>query len=364
MVRSNSLFKEVKDLGVEGHSAVVNAVIQSEAWDAESQPAIAVVVSTYRRPNYLQALIRCLEDQDLPNDQFEVVIVDNGSGDGTWSELESNAESTKLRLAVARVETNRGAGGGRNAGLSLVRAPLVAFTDDDCLPASGWLSALLQSFEGGAAVIQGRVEPDPDGLVGCGPWDQIVEIHGMTPWFETANVAYRRDAMTAVGGFDEGDKLTARHGGGRAFGEDAVLAARVISAGGLPAFAEDAIVRHRVIRRSYWRLAREWRDFIGFPGLVQRSDFAAQTLWMRVFLNKETAIFDAAVGSVLLAIATRRPYFALGALFWARRRVHLIRRTGATKVQTLLLLGPRAGIEAVGLVSLVRGSVRHRRLVL
>jgi glycosyltransferase involved in cell wall biosynthesis len=343
-------------------AASLVADTSSPSWDGDV-PEIAVVVSTYRRPDYLSGLLDALERQSIHPTRYEVVLVDNGSGDGTWDRLAPLVAATPLRARAVRLAENRGPGGGRNAGFAHSRAPLVAITDDDCLPSATWLEHLLAGFAAGADVLQGVVAPDPR-EADRRWWDHTVDISGPSPWFETSNVAYRRTAIEAVGGFDERDPLTAQHGGGRAFGEDAVLGARVVAAGGRRGWAGDAVVHHRIVRSTYRHQLREWRNLRGFPGLVRRSAIGEESLYLSVFLNRQTAQFDLAVAGAVGAILTRRPWLLAAALPWARNRWSSTRSRTDDRIEAAARVAQRGLIEAVGLVSLVEGSVRHRRLVL
>jgi glycosyltransferase involved in cell wall biosynthesis len=333
----------------------------SPSWSGDI-PEIAAVVSTYRRPQYLAGLVAAFEGQTLARDRFEVVLVDNGSGDETWEQLSALVRDAAFRVRAVRLPANRGPGGGRNAGFAASRAPLVAITDDDCLPSATWLEHVLGGFATGADVLQGVVAPDPRESE-RGWWDHTVDISGPSPWFETSNVAYRRSAIDAVGGFDERDPLTAQRGG-RAFGEDAVLGARVVAAGGRRGWAGDAVVHHRIVRSTYRRQLGEWRNLRGFPGLVRRSAVGEESLYMSVFLNRRTAQFDLAVAGVVAALLTRRPWLAAAAVPWARRRYLEARQRTGSPLEAVGRVAQRGLIESVGLVSLVEGSLRHRKLVL
>jgi glycosyltransferase involved in cell wall biosynthesis len=326
---------------------------------------IAVVVSSFRRSRYLPGLVRALEAQTLGTGRFEVVLVDNGSDDDTWDQLVSLVNPTSVRVCAIRLPENRGPGGGRNAGIERSRAPLVAITDDDCLPVPVWLDQVLLAFEDGADVVQGPVHADIDGIAELGWWwNHTVDILGPSPWFETSNVAYRRTALEAVGGFDEADSLTAQRGGGRAFGEDAVLGARVIASGGRRAWATEAVVHHRVVPSSYRHQLSEWRNLVGFPGLVRRSPIGTESMYAGMFLNKETALFDLAVVGGVAALMTRQPAFLIAGLPWLRRRWGVTRARSRSDAEAALRVLQRGVLEAVGFVSLLEGSVRHRRLVL
>ncbi|MBA2496375.1 MAG: glycosyltransferase [Acidimicrobiia bacterium] len=336
----------------------------SESWTAGDDPSVSVVISTFNRAGYLRELVTALEAVIAPAGGFEVVIVDNGSGDATWSTLVELVE-TRLALAVVRVATNRGPGGGRNVGLSLARGQFVAFTDDDCLPTPGWLEGVVARFADVAVdVVQGRVSPHPAQEAVMGPWDHTVAVGGPTPFFETSNVAYRRRALQRVGGFDEDDPLTARHAGGRAFGEDAVLGWRVVQTGGARAWADDAVVHHRCVPSTYLDLLRSYRWLEGMPGLAGRSGVVRESLYRRVFLNHQTAKVDLALLAVSAAVVLRRPWPLAATAPWVRMRwpeaVHRVRR----RRRAPAYLAARFVIEAYGASAFLRGSIRHRRIVL
>jgi glycosyltransferase involved in cell wall biosynthesis len=332
-------------------------------WNTPIQPRIATVISTYRRPQFLPELLDSLARQTLPADQFEVIVVDNGSGDATAEVLADLVATTSLRLAVVLLPQNRGPGGGRNAGLALVTAPAVAITDDDCLPSPGWLSAMLDAIEDGAGLVQGEVHADP-ACATTGPWDHVKWITEPTPFFETCNVAYRMDLVRQVGGFDEHDALTAQVSG-RAFGEDALLASRLIGAGARPVFCRQSLVHHRVIPADFAHFLRDQRNLVGFPGLGARSPQVANWFWHRYFLSRHTAAFDLAVVGAVAAAVTRKRWPLLAIVPWLCRRLPEARHlAGPDRWRTPQRLGQLVVGDAVSLASLVEGSVKHRRVVL
>src|SRR5262245_61414849 len=104
---------------------------------------VSVVVPTYRRAANLPRLVAALEAQTLPADRFEVVLVDNGSDDDTPAVLAELAASTRLHLVPLRIDVNEGPARARNAGWRASSAPLVAFTDDDCVPRPDWLEQVV-----------------------------------------------------------------------------------------------------------------------------------------------------------------------------------------------------------------------------
>ena len=332
----------------------------SRSWPDARPPAVSVHVSTFRRPRFLPDLIDRLEAQTMSRQEFEVVIVDNGSGDETWSVLRERAVRTPLRMAVLRLDENRGPAGARNVATRHSRGALLAFTDDDCLPAPTWLARLVDAAGGAAVVVQGRTEPDPQGG-GEGPWARSIRIVAPTSLFETCNIAYRRPAFDAAGGFDEEHGVSARPGG-RAFGEDVLLGAKVLADGGSRAFAADALVHHRNLPASYGDHLRSMRELAGFPALARESAVLSDALWARVFLTERTAAFDLARASGVGALLLRRPVLALGGLPWVLRTWPMTRAHGGRP--GLVRLAQLAVADAVGAAALLEGSVRHRRPVL
>jgi hypothetical protein len=104
------------------------------------------------------------------------------------------------------------------------------------------------------------------------------------------------------------------------------------------------------------------RRLSGFPWLAREVPEVAALLQGGVFLSRRTLELDLAVASVLAAVASRRPVLALGALPWARRRTKTARGRQGRPVG--IRLTQEAYADLVGLTALVRGSVRHRKLVL
>lgn len=337
----------------------------SQTWEGGAEPAVSVVVSSFGRSGYLAELFDALEQQDLGYDAFEVVVVDNGSKDDTWATLQQLVARTPLRLLAVHLPENRGPGGGRNAGAGRARAPVIAITDDDCLPTPGWVRRVRDAFaDGVVSVLQGRVEPRPEELAQAAPWDHTIWVTEPSPFFETCNVAYRRDGFDAVGGFDEDDPLF-RPRSGRAFGEDAVLAWRILERGGAAAFADEAVVHHRCVPGTFLDHVRDVRHAAGFPGLAQRSPLVAEWLRGGLFLSGNSFAFDLGVLGVVASLGVRRPgpLLALAPWLWFRG-TRAVRQAHGDLPRAAVVLAQFAAVDATILASLLEGSVRHRRLIL
>lgn len=104
-------------------------------------PRVSVVVPTFERLDVLPEVLDALGHQDgAPS--FEVIVVDDGSRDATWSYLGQKALAGDLPLVAYRQE-NRGPAAARNAGVAAASGELVAFLGDDTVPDRGWMAAHL-----------------------------------------------------------------------------------------------------------------------------------------------------------------------------------------------------------------------------
>lgn len=314
-----------------------------------------MAVSTYGRAELLPKLLAGLAAQSLPAAAFEVVIVDDGSLDGTAAVLERAAGDLPFTLRVIRHPTNRGAAAGRNTAWRAATSPIIAFTDDDCVPTPGWLESGLAALEPAAwAFVVGRTQPDPAEA----RWLERPFSRSLTVdeprFYETCNIFYRRAALERVGGLDEAFST----------GEDTDLGLRVMDAGGIPAWAPEALVHHRVRRpdlRAHVREARRWADL----ALVVRRHPAqrARLVHRRWFWKRSHPPTIVALGGVAAALIARSPWPLVLLVWWVVHRSVIEPPCPGPRRRFVALpgtfLADTAEVEAM-----VRGSVRHRTLLL
>lgn len=113
----------------------------------------SLVIPTYNRLRDLQRVLSAVRSQVPPTGtELETVVVDDGSSDGTWEWLSSQAGS--LGLTVLR-QSNSGPARARNQGVEAASGDLVLFLGDDTEPQPGWLSTHLEEHRlfGGAGVL-------------------------------------------------------------------------------------------------------------------------------------------------------------------------------------------------------------------
>jgi glycosyltransferase involved in cell wall biosynthesis len=309
---------------------------------------VSVVIPTFQRASSLPGLIAALEAQTLSADDFDVIIVDDASGDETPAVLNDLAARARVNVRVLRNANNRGPGASRNVGWRSSDAQIVAFTDDDCLPAPRWLEAGLAAFGGGSAgIVQGRTLPDPSSPEHG--WAKTVRVERVSKLYESCNIFYRTDVLRAAGGFDDQIKVP--------FGEDTAAGWAARRQGVATDFAPDALVYHSVTNpgpRYWWKYAMMHRNF---PMLVRRfPEMRRELLWLRYFMWRDRAAFDAALVGVVGGIFWW-PVFALVLPYAYIRRPH--RPTFRELTSSL----SQIAMDAAILVGLLMGSVRERTLV-
>ena len=196
---------------------------------------MSVVVPVYNSRQTIGGTVECLLRQTQP--AHEIIIVDDGSVDGTAEVLRPLADRVRVLS-----KPNGGPASARNVGVRAATGEFVAFTDSDCLPDGGWLAALLKGFEdeqvaGVGGIVRGlggewiSEYADVTGIL-----DPERDRAGSVATLVTANACFRRDALLRAGLFDERFRKPG--------GEEAELCKRIMALGYRLAFVEDAIVLH------------------------------------------------------------------------------------------------------------------------
>jgi GT2 family glycosyltransferase len=216
-------------------------------------PLVTVVVVNWNRRELLQSCLKSLARQTHPS--FEVVVIDNGSGDGSAALVAEMASSYPVLLRLIVNSNNRGFCAANNQGFAASRSELVALLNNDAEADPGWLEALEAvirvSGDVGMAASKILVWEDPrridkvghlmypdgqnrgrgTGQLDRGQFDRVEE----TLWPDGCAAMYRRAMLDEIGGFDEEFF---------AYADDAELGLRGRIAGWTCLYAPDAVVRH------------------------------------------------------------------------------------------------------------------------
>jgi glycosyltransferase involved in cell wall biosynthesis len=326
------------------------AVVESATWST-ARPKVSVVVATHNRADFLPDLVTALEAQHGVVG-YEIVIADDGSRDGTWQTLENLVTNTLLPMNACRLPGCGGPSIPRNTAVAHCRGEILAFTDDDCLPAPGWLAALTPAAMAGH-VVQGATLPAAH--THASTWDRTITITEPSGLWESCNLGLPRSLFEAVGGFPVLDLLPA---GGRGYGEDAVLGAMAARQSGWR-WAPDAVVEHRWIPGDYASHLEAMRRLEALPQLAARIPEVREQCFARYFRSRRSAALDLALMGLGTSVVTRRlaPTVA-GALPWLYLLVGGAQRRWGGPLPKRV--AQEAVADLVGLGALARGSVKAR----
>ncbi|BAS28886.1 glycosyltransferase family 2 protein [Limnochorda pilosa] len=168
-------------------------------------PEISLVIPTYNRREVLTEALRRLEAEGREGVPFEVVVVDDGSTDGTAESLADLQPPFPFRCLR---QEHRGPAAARNRGIRAADAELILFLDSDLVPGQGLVAAHLEAHR------QAARDPAGDRLIGHGPVIHVAsldEVERARPdvgdlsmaFFATGNVSVGRRHLLAAGLFDE-----------------------------------------------------------------------------------------------------------------------------------------------------------------
>jgi GT2 family glycosyltransferase len=221
--------------------------------DIRSQPAVSVVVPAYNRAGFLPQCLGALFAQTYPRERYEILLVDDGSTDGTAETARALAAAWGGALRVIQ-KPNGGPASARNAGIQASQAEVVAFIDSDCVADPDWLEGVVGALAAGDAAGAGGPIANlaPQGWVPRFLDASAFYRHrvrgGRVDYLLTGNAAFRRVALVAICGFVEC---------AGAWGEDADLSFRLRRAGYLLVVSPRGSVTHHGSPATVSDLARE-----------------------------------------------------------------------------------------------------------
>jgi glycosyltransferase involved in cell wall biosynthesis len=257
-------------------------------------PFVSVVVPVRDGESMIGDCLDSILATDYPTDRREILVVDNGSTDGTAALIMS-------RPVTYLHEEEPGVSNARNRGIAESHGEILAFVDADCLVESQWLTELVRPFgDPEVGSVAGDLQHAPPTTAAerqaarmLGNWQQFA-FNSKPAYPITANAAYRRDVLDRIGPFDP--HMT------RA--QDVELGLRFQERSGRRlAYAERATARHRhrSTQRGFFRQQLGWAYGAGLVG----------------------AKFEAMGGHPVTPPRIRdlaRPLRGLGIVLWARIR--------------------------------------------
>jgi glycosyltransferase involved in cell wall biosynthesis len=326
----------------------------------DEAPRVSVVIPTFRRPDLLSRCLEAVCAQSLAPDAYEVIVADDGHSDETRTLVERFDARDGPAVRYVRPQGGRGPAVARNAGWRAARADLIAFTDDDTVPASDWLAAGERDLEPGWSALCGRVVvPRRIGSDGAAlpPTDHELMTRGLeSAEFVTANAFVRRSALLAVSGFDERFR--------RAWREDSDLQFRLQREAGPVGRSVDAVVEHPV-RPEAWGVSLRQQKNVFFDALLYkkhpelyRERILAAPPW------NYYAIVALTVAALPLALANARRTSAVGlglaAIGVAALAARRLQPTATNPEHVVEMLATSAGIPFLSVYWRLRGAWHFR----
>lgn len=213
-------------------------------------PFVSVIIPVFNDTERLGRCLVALEAQTFPRQQFEIIVVDNGSDHDVGAAL-----GERENLIIAH-EQRPGSYAARNAGLALAQGDVLAFTDSDCVPHPEWLARGVARLQANpeAGLVAGAINvffqqanrPTAvelyESITAFPQHKYVAKYH----YGATANVFAWRRVMDVIGPFN----ATLTSGGDREWGQ------RVYAAGLSLIYAEEVQVQHPA-RRSFDELSRK-----------------------------------------------------------------------------------------------------------
>jgi GT2 family glycosyltransferase len=236
-----------------------------------TQPEISIIIPHLNDAERLELCLAALAGQAHPIERAEIIVVDNGSHEPP------RALVARFPNAIFVEESIPGPGPARNRGVMIARAPILAFTDSDCIPDRGWTAAILARFgaDPGLAAIGGEVRifvakpgrPSPaEAFEMLYAFRQESQIARMK-FSATANLAVRREVFEAVGRFKGIDTV-----------EDLDWGQRAARFGFVTRYAREMVVHHPA-RADMAALKAQWDRHTSHHFRLRAGSPAARVKW-------------------------------------------------------------------------------------
>lgn len=192
---------------------------------------ISVIIPVHNRLNLLKNTLSSLESQNFPKNDYEIILIDDGSKEEIGKFLHGYAD---LNPQVKYLKQKQGGPAkARNLGIKNSKGDIIAFTDSDCVVANDWLNQISISYtQNDVLGIAGKTICPSLNLT---PLDYQLNEFELQRHYPTCNISYKKEILKKVGGFDESFRYP--------HNEDVDLGWRVLQYGKI-IYNEKVIVKH------------------------------------------------------------------------------------------------------------------------
>jgi glycosyltransferase involved in cell wall biosynthesis len=222
----------------------------------------SIIVPTFNRANEISELIGSFQNQTLPHNQFEVLLVDDGSDDDTLQQIDRSIQQVDFRIRRFRRQ-HEGPGPARNYGMGWSEGEFFLFIDSDCIADRHWLEYIAGAVE----KEQPQAFGGPDGVLPeFTPLQKAID-YAMTSFLTTGGMrghSRRRLAKFYPRSYNMGihHSIFEKLGGMNQLrhGQDLEFSRRIVASGVKVVYVPDAIVYHkrRTSLRKFFRQIFNW----------------------------------------------------------------------------------------------------------
>jgi glycosyltransferase involved in cell wall biosynthesis len=310
-------------------------------------PGASVIVPAYNAEKTLAFCLEALGNQSHSKENFEVVVIDDGSTDRT-------AQIARRFRIIYEYQRNRGPAAARNKGAALAQGNVILFTDADCVPERNWVEEMIRPFKDPTvAAVKGAYRTKQKELAARFAQAEfedrytLLEKKDVIDMIDTYSAAFKRDVFEKAGGFDESFPV--------ANNEDTDLSYRLATSGHKLVFNPKAIVYHshpnsifHYLRVKYWRGYYRIVVYRRFPEKAVSDSYTPKVIKVQTLLT--------ALSLPLLFLSVfRTGLLALVGLIWSLVclssipfSVKVFKKDRAVGLLSPLLVFLRAGVFALG----------------
>jgi len=250
------------------------------------KPKVSVIIPAYNAENTISMTLHAVLSQEFPKNQFEILVVDDGSIDNT-KKIISKFKKVKL-ISIS----HSGPAKARNIGAKFAKGKIIAFTDSDCIPKKDWLNNLIIPFKDKDIVcVAGTYATlNKNKLIARFVSYEIDYRHEkmkkskIIDFVGSYNCAYKKSIFRKFHGFDETFTV--------ASGEDPELSFRIRKANYKIIFQPKAVVFHthpddllKYFRQKYNRAFWKVLLFKKHPKKMFGDKYTPRTLFPQIFLS-------------------------------------------------------------------------------
>lgn len=248
----------------------------------DSKSRISVIIPTYNTAAKLKECLEGLEKQTYPREQYEIIVVDDGSTDDTKSII----GGFRVRYCF---QENRGPAAARNRGVEMAQGNIILFTDADCIPSETWIQEMVSPFHNPEIVaVKGVYKTKQRSL-----WARFAQIEFNERYnkllkqeyidmIDTYSAGFKKEVFLSMGGFDSSFPFPNN--------EDTDLSYRMSLEGHKMVFNPDAIVWHsghpdnlkKYVKLKFWR--GYWRMVVyrRYSNKILKDSYTPQTLKLQI----------------------------------------------------------------------------------